>query len=197
MRLNLEPIFEPKGDFAEILAKNVKRWTEKEVVSYRAKIDDNFEIAERALEKLFLDIGVQKLTLPEAKGGLRVNPKELLAVLLRSFEEIEKASAKIEFALLVVVSSSSVSRESEALDKISDKLSTGLCKIVISPPQFGTSGFKGLQLTKTITARDRVRASSRPLNSGYDAYLFAFFDYNGASMALVDAKDVDELGQGP
>ena len=195
--MHLEHLLELKSDFAEILVKSIKEWAEKEVIPYRAQIDDDFEIAERALRKLFLDIGMQKLALPEAKGGPGINPKELPAVLLRSFEEIGKADAGIGFVLSATISTSLASMESEALDYISEKLSRGLCRIAIFPPQFGESDFEGLQLAKATTTGDRVRvrASGRPLNSGYDADVFAVFcDYDGVSIALVDAKDVERGG---
>ncbi len=194
MKLEFKNISELRSDVAEMLARSVHEWAEKEVIPYRALIDDEAEIADKALKKLFLDIGMQKLVVPEAKGGAGISFDDLPAVLLRSFEEIGKADAGIGFVLSALVSASISSMETEVFDYLSDKLSTGLCKIAIFPPQFGKSDFKGFELAKTVSFGDKIKLKGfgRPLNSGYDADIFAVFcNYNGISVAFVDAENVE------
>jgi alkylation response protein AidB-like acyl-CoA dehydrogenase len=194
MKLEFENISELRSDVAEMLAKSIHEWAEKEVIPYRAQIDDEVEIADRALKKLFLDIGMQKLVVPEAKGGAGISFEDLPQVLLRSFEEIGKADAGIGFVLSALISASISSMGTEVFDYLSDKLSAGLCKIAIFPPQFGKSDFKGFELAKAVAVGDKIKLKGfgRPLNSGYDANIFAVFcNYSGISVAFVDAENVE------
>ncbi|MEM2458430.1 MAG: acyl-CoA dehydrogenase family protein, partial [Archaeoglobaceae archaeon] len=118
MIMEFESISELRSDVAEMLGKSIKEWAEKEVIPFRAQIDDELEIAEKAMKKLFLDIGMQKLVLPEELGGAGVSCEELPAVLLRSFEEIGKADSGIGFVLSAVLASMISAQGSEAFDLI-------------------------------------------------------------------------------
>lgn len=194
MKMELENISELRNDLAEMLAKSVKEWADKEVIPYRVQIDDDFEIAEKAMKKLFLDIGMQKLAIPETFGGGGLSSEELPIVILRSFEEIGKADAGIGFVLSAVIASTISAYRSEIYDLLAEKLSKDLCRISIFPPQFGKNVFRGFELAKTTIRGDRVkiRCSGRPLNSGYDADIFVVFcDYQGISLAFIEAENVE------
>jgi len=195
MKMGFESIVELRNEFAEMMAKSIREWAEKEVMPYRSRIDDDFEIADRAMKKLFLDIGMQKIAIPESLGGAEVNLDEIPALLLRGFEEIGKADAGIGFVLSAVISTALSAIESNAFDFLAEKLSKDFCRIAIFPPQFGRSEFMGFGLAKAVSTGDmvKVKAQGRPLNSGFDAEIFAVFcDYQGISIALVDAEKVQK-----
>ncbi|MEM2426298.1 MAG: acyl-CoA dehydrogenase family protein [Archaeoglobaceae archaeon] len=195
MKIEFESISELRSDVAEMLGKSIKEWAEKEVIPFRAQIDDELEIAEKAMKKLFLDIGMQKLVLPEELGGAGVSGEELPAVLLRSFEEIGKADSGIGFVLSAVLASMISAQGSEAFDLIAKKSSQDLLRISIFPPQFGKSDFRGFELAKAVDRGDKIKIKGfgRPLNSGFDANLFVVFcNYNGVSLALIDSEDVEK-----
>ncbi|MEM4615496.1 MAG: acyl-CoA dehydrogenase family protein [Archaeoglobaceae archaeon] len=195
MIMEFESISELRSDIAEMLGKSIKEWAEKEVIPFRAQIDDELEIAEKAMKKLFLDIGMQKLVLPEELGGAGVSGEELPAVLLRSFEEIGKADSGIGFVLSAVLASMISAQGSEAFDLIAKKSSQDLLRISIFPPQFGKSDFRGFELAKAVDRGDKIKIKGfgRPLNSGFDANLFVVFcNYNGVSLALIDSEDVEK-----
>ncbi|MEM1577037.1 MAG: acyl-CoA dehydrogenase family protein [Archaeoglobaceae archaeon] len=195
MKIEFESISELRSDVAEMLGKSIKEWAEKEVIPFRAQIDDELEIAEKAMKKLFLDIGMQKLVLPEELGGAGVSCEELPAVLLRSFEEIGKADSGIGFVLSAVLASMISAQGSEAFDLIAKKSSQDLLRISIFPPQFGKSDFRGFELAKAVDRGDKIKIKGfgRPLNSGFDANLFVVFcNYNGVSLALIDSEDVEK-----
>ncbi|MEM0214432.1 MAG: acyl-CoA dehydrogenase family protein [Archaeoglobaceae archaeon] len=195
MKMEFESISELRSDVAEMLGKSINEWAEKEVIPFRAQIDDELEIAEKAMKKLFLDIGMQKLVLPEELGGAGVSGEELPAVLLRSFEEIGKADSGIGFVLSAVLASMISAQGSEAFDLIAKKSSQDLLRISIFPPQFGKSDFRGFELAKAVDRGDKIKIKGfgRPLNSGFDANLFVVFcNYNGVSLALIDSEDVEK-----
>lgn len=195
MKMEFESISELRSDVAEMLGKSINEWAEKEVIPFRAQIDDELEIAEKAMKKLFLDIGMQKLVLPEELGGAGVSCEELPAVLLRSFEEIGKADSGIGFVLSAVLASMISAQGSEAFDLIAKKSSQDLLRISIFPPQFGKSDFRGFELAKAVDRGDKIKIKGfgRPLNSGFDANLFVVFcNYNGVSLALIDSEDVEK-----
>ncbi|MEM4540933.1 MAG: acyl-CoA dehydrogenase family protein [Archaeoglobaceae archaeon] len=195
MIMEFESISELRSDVAEMLGKSINEWAEKEVIPFRAQIDDELEIAEKAMKKLFLDIGMQKLVLPEELGGAGVSGEELPAVLLRSFEEIGKADSGIGFVLSAVLASMISAQGSEAFDLIAKKSSQDLLRISIFPPQFGKNDFRGFELAKAVDRGDKIKIKGfgRPLNSGFDANLFVVFcNYNGVSLALIDSEDVEK-----
>ncbi|MCS7144207.1 MAG: acyl-CoA/acyl-ACP dehydrogenase [Archaeoglobaceae archaeon] len=194
MKIEFDNISELRSDLAEMLAKSVKEWADKEVIPYRAQIDDDFEITERAMKKLFLDIGLQKLNVPEALGGAGISSEELPLVILRSFEEIGKADVGIGFVLSSVLASTASAQNSEVFDFLVERLSKDLCRVAIYPPQFGKSDFKGFELAKAVSIGDKVkiRGAGRPLNSGFDAEIYVVFcDYDGISLAFIEAEEVE------
>jgi len=194
MRATINPLAELKSDTAEMITKSIKEWAEKEVMPYRHEIDDSFEIAERAMKKLFVDIGMQKLLVPETAGGAGVGFEELPPIVYHSFSEIGKADAGIGFVLSALVASSASAIGSEAFDFVVDKLSSGFCRVSVMPPQFGNDDFRGFELAKAVEKGDKVKIKfyGRPLNSGFDADLFVVFcNYDGVSLAVLDGEEVE------
>lgn len=197
MKAEFENIFELRSDSAEMLARSIKEWAEKEVHPYRSQIDDEFETAEKAMKRLFLDIGMQKLLIPENLGGAEVSPIELPPILLRSFEEIGKADVGIGFVLSAVLSSMISAQGHDIFDFIAEKASRGLLRISIFPPQFGRNEFMGFEIAKAVEKGEKVKIKGfgRPINSGFDADIFVVFcNYKGISLAFIDAKDVEKSG---
>ena len=191
--IEFENISELKSDFAEMLAKSVREWAEREVIPYRSQIDDEFEIAEKAMKKLFLDIGMQKLVIPENLGGAGISSVELPAILLKSFEEIGKADVGIGFVLSAQLASMISAQGFEIFEQIAEKASKEFLRVSIFPPQFGRNDFMGFELAKAVEKGDKVKikCSGRPLNSGFDADIFVVFcNYKGISLAFIDSKEV-------
>ncbi len=194
MRATINPLAELKSDTAEMITKSIREWAEKEVMPYRHEIDDNFEIAERAMKKLFVDIGMQKLLVPESAGGAGVSFEELPPILYHTFSEIGKADAGIGFVLSALIASSASAIGSEAFDFMVDKLSSDFCRVSIVPPQFGNNDFKGFELAKAVEKGDKVKIEfyGRPLNSGFDADVFVVFcNYDGVSLAILGGEEVE------
>uniref|UniRef100_A0A7C2N7W2 Acyl-CoA dehydrogenase n=1 Tax=Archaeoglobus fulgidus TaxID=2234 RepID=A0A7C2N7W2_ARCFL len=194
MRVAIDPLSELKSDTAGMITRSIEEWAEKEVMPYRHEIDDRFEIAERAMKKLFVDIGMQKLVVPESAGGAGLGIEELPPILYQSFSEIGRADAGIGFVLSAVVASSASAIGSEAFNFMVEKLSSGFCRVSIVPPQFGNDDFKGFELARAVEKGDRVRIKfyGRPLNSGFDADVFVVFcNYDGVSLAVLDGKEVE------
>ena len=194
MRTNFDPLVELRSDTAEMITSSIGEWAEKEVMPYRHEIDDNFEIAEKAMKKLFVDLGMQKLIVPESVGGAGVGFDELPPILYHSFSEIGKADVGIGFVLSAAIASSTSAIGSEAFDFVADKLSKDFCRISVVPPQFGRDDFKGFELARAVEKGDRIkiRGYGRPLNSGFDADVFVVFcNYDGISLAFLDGKEVE------
>lgn len=194
MKVKLEPLAELRNDTAELLAKSIREWAEKEVIPYRHEIDDNLEISKEAMKKLFVDIGMQKLTIPESAGGAGVGFDELPQVIYHSFSEIGKADAGIGFVLSALVASSASAVGSEAFEFMVEKLANEFCKVSIIPPQFGNDDFRGFELARAVDRGDKIgiKGYGRPLNSGFDADIFVVFcDYDGVSLAFLDGDEIE------
>jgi alkylation response protein AidB-like acyl-CoA dehydrogenase len=187
-------ISELRSDEAEMLSSSIKEWAEREILPYRHEIDDCYEIAERAMKELFIDIGMQKLVVPETLGGAGVGSGELAPIILQSLEEIGKADVGVGFVLSATLATSISALGSEVFEWLAERLAKDFCIISIVPPQFGGNEFKGLKLLKAVESGDAVRLKglARPLNSGVDASVFAVFcNYKGTSIAFVDGDDVE------
>ncbi len=177
-----------QSDEAEMLRKSVREWAEKEVYPYRHEIDDNEGLIENAMRKLFLDVGMQKIAIPEAFGGAGYGINEIPPLILHAFEEIGKADVGIGFVLSVTLATTLSSAGSRVFDFLGEKMDD-FCIISLIPPQFGRDRVEGLDVVRAREEGDRVALTgkARPLNSGLDAHLFAVIcDYNGLSIAFTD-----------
>jgi hypothetical protein len=192
--IDIDRIAELRSDVAEMLSSSIKEWADREVMPYRHEIDDKLEIAENAMKKLFVQVGMQKLLVPESIGGAGVGYEELPSVILHSFEEIGKADAGIGFVLSATVAASVSAVGTDAFDFLAEKLSKDFCRISIVPPQFGRDDFRGLELAKAVEKAGKIRLKGygRPLNSGVDADVFVVFcNYDGISIAFLDGSEVE------
>ncbi len=180
----------------EILASSIREWGEREVLPHRHEIDARFDVAERAMKKLFLDLGLQKIVVPERLGGAGID-SELPSLVATIFEEVGKFDAGIGFALASTISASIASMQSEAFGYVSERLAKDFCRIAIVPPQFGENDYKGFELVKAEKHGEKIklRGIARPLGLGLDAELFAVFcKYQGLSVAYVDEVErLDEI----
>ncbi|RLI79884.1 hypothetical protein DRP07_09720 [Archaeoglobales archaeon] len=191
--IDFDCINELKNEDAEMLSASIKEWAEREVYPYRHEINDNREIVENAMKKLFVDVGMQKLVVPESLGGANVGYEELPAVLLHTFKEIGKADAGIGFVLASTLAAAISALGNEAFDFVAEKLCRDFSIVSIVLPQFGGSDFMGMRLVKAIEREGRIKLEgyARPLSSGVDADVFAVFcNYNGISAAFVDGSEV-------
>lgn len=86
------------GEIDRALASNVKDWAEKEVISGRLELKEDYErLLQPALGKLLLDIGLQKMFWPESTGGDGYNEPRASYTVAATLEQVGKADTGIAF----------------------------------------------------------------------------------------------------
>ena len=83
----------------ETIADSIRDWADKEVIPNRQEFDEDYEneLVGPALEKLFVEIGLQKMVWPEKYGGGGFNTPEVATTIVRVLEEIGRADPGIGY----------------------------------------------------------------------------------------------------
>ena len=83
----------------ETIADSIRDWADKEVIPNRQEFDEDYEneLIGPAMEKLFVEIGLQKMVWPEKYGGGGFNTPEVATTIVRVLEEIGRADPGIGY----------------------------------------------------------------------------------------------------
>ncbi len=185
-----------------LLVQTLHRWAETEVFSKRLELREDYEkLLMPAMQKLFVDVELQKMIWPEDCGGIGLNKREVARTLAMALEQIGRADCGIGYisAVTLTLCSSFVfdynfkeelCRRSAPLFCRADHITIGslvLPSFKEGDPSEKAPVFRG----KPLPARarrdgDKLVISGekmRPLNSGCDALLF------GVLCALEDSDE--------
>ncbi|MFP3980019.1 MAG: acyl-CoA dehydrogenase family protein [Desulfobacterales bacterium] len=215
MKKNLNQLFVYPKDWvsgeADEIAKSVRQWATKEVVSRRLEFLEAFEtLFPRVRTRLALDIGCQGLMFPADSGGLGLNPETSATALIMILKEVGRADAGIgfihamEYALCALIATSS-SRQSAVYEQLAplfcrDQLNTATLIL----PSCAPSGevlplFAGRPIRASLNGANNSHTVSgralRPLDLGKDAAVFAAVcadtdEQPGVAIVMGNAKGI-------
>jgi len=175
-----------------ILAQTVQQWADKEVIAKRLEYGEDYEqLLKPAMDKLFIELELQKLLWPEDFGGLGYNLPEAAITIVAALEQVGRADtgigylAAVNFALSSMICSGRLKHEglcSSIAPLFCQADETALCALILttySPKAvlseqklfrgkyFGASAQKSGQ--NLVISGEKLR----PLNSGSDAQIVA------------------------
>ncbi len=151
------------------IAKSVRQWANKEIVSRRLEYQDDYEnLFPQVRSRLALDIGCQGLMFPAEQGGLGLNQVETATLLTLVLKEIGRADAGIgfihaaEYALCAVLAGAGAAGENLAA-----RLAPLFCQDTLNTvaPVLPAGGEAGA--TYALFAGRPIKAALRLTESGY------------------------------
>lgn len=192
------------------IAKSVRQWATKEIVSRRLEYLDNLDTLFPGVRgSLALDIGCQGLMFPADLDGMGLETSEAATALIMVLKEIGRADAGIgfihamEYALSAVIASAASGRG------LYERLAPLFCRDTLNCaalilPACGRMGeerplFEGRPVSPSISSNDAGCTVSgwalRPLDLGLDAAVFAVVCADaggnpGVVVVTADAKGV-------
>jgi len=112
----------------EEIAKSVRQWANKEIVSRRLDYQDDYDnLFPQARARLALDIGCQGLMFSADDGGLGLNRVDAAATLVMVLKEIGRADAAIGFIHAVEYALGGVMAAEEGGSSLAGKLAPMFC----------------------------------------------------------------------
>ena len=186
-------MLEIKDDSDRSLVNSLQKWAETEVVSKRLEYqEDYYELIYPAMQKLMIDIEMQKILWPEDKGGAEYNTSELAVTLAHALEQVGWADVGIAFVSSATYAlCSTFALEKNSREKLVEKIAPLFCDTedpvigsLILPEYGGSDSDSGALFGgKYLQARARKEGKNwlidgenmRPLNSGVDASLYGVF----------------------
>ncbi|MDP8257467.1 MAG: acyl-CoA dehydrogenase family protein [Candidatus Alcyoniella australis] len=106
------------GELDCSLADTVERWAQQELIPKRHELGEDYQLLLRpALEKLFVEIGLQKLIWPEDQGGAGLDGAQSALAVCAVLEQIGRADVGIGLLLsstLAVQSSCGIAEQHDA-----------------------------------------------------------------------------------
>jgi alkylation response protein AidB-like acyl-CoA dehydrogenase len=174
-----------------ILARTLEQWAEKEVLSKRLEHRENYEqLLKPAMDKLFVDLEMQKMAWPESCGGIGLNKPDVAQTLAVALEKIGYADSGIGYLFAVTFAlCSSFNLAHNHNEELCQRLAPLLCQTGTAAigslilPVYGTkksTPAEPLYRGKPLPAKASRDGGSwvidgeklRPLNSGCNALLF-------------------------
>jgi len=87
-------------DVDRALADTASRWSEQEVIAKRLEHEEDYDgLLKPAMDKLFVEIGMQSLLWPEDLGGSAINDPEVAMTMAAVLEQVGRADVGIGFIL--------------------------------------------------------------------------------------------------
>jgi len=178
------------SDMDKSLADNLRRWAESEVMEKRLEHrEDHAQLLEPAMQKLFVDIGLQKLLWPEKHGGDGHTGAEAAITLAVALEQIARADTGIAYLLANTVAlQSCLALDGVGNDAACEALAgvfagnKGIAIGSLVLPVYGSpQAAAKLQKGEWVVTGEKMR----PLASGTDAAVFG---------VVCSLDDADELG---
>ncbi len=175
-----------------ILAQTVQQWADKEVIAKRLEYGEDYEqLLKPAMDKLFIELELQKLLWPEDCGGLGYNLPEAAITIVAALEQVGRADtgigylAAVNFALSSMICSGRLKHEglcNSIAPLFCQADETTLCalilpayspKAVLSEQKLFRGKYYGASAQKNGQSLVISGEKLRPLNSGSDAQIVA------------------------
>ncbi len=173
------------------IARSAARWADSELIEKRLTLSENFDHQMHCLKILAKDIGLHGLILPEEIGGSGLEPSQAASTLVRVYEEVGRADPCIGFlsainmALAVFVMENKDATEELKKEMASYLVGPGAVDLVsYVPPGLGDNEKRrgilmGREAQAELVKHDQSWSlegeKARPMNSGYDARMYAVF----------------------
>jgi len=201
--LDIFPYLKDSAEEPDLLmVQTLRRWADAEVFSKRLEYREDYnKLLKPAMQKLFVDVELQKMIWPEQCGGGGLNKPEVARTLVLALEQVGRADTGIGYLLAVTFAlCSSFNLENDLNNDLCFRIAPLFCETdepVIGSlvlPVFADKAasaeipiFRG----KRLPAIARLAGGNwvisgekmRPLNSGHDARLF------GVLCALEDEEE--------
>lgn len=177
-----------------LLAQTLKRWADTEVISKRLEYGEDYEkLLKPAMQKLFIDVELQKMIWPEECGGSGFNSSEAARTLVLALEQIGRADTGIGYLCSATFAlCSSFNFDCDLNELLCLRMAPLFCDtdvpvigslVLMDFAHAETSETVPLFRGKRLPAKARREGDSwvvsgekmRPLNSGFDAGLFGVF----------------------
>jgi len=172
------------------IAKSIAKWADSEVIAKRLEAREDFAHQMKVFKILASDIGLHKLIWPEDIGGVGLSVPGAASTLARAYEEVGRADPGIAFVSAMNLSLAAVliedKKTSPALKRdIGSALCNGdelkLFSLVL--PGLGDVDRGPLKMLSGREVQAEMKKDKdmwvlnarhvRPLNSAYDAYMYA------------------------
>ncbi len=218
MKKDLDEIFiYPKSlvdDDAIGFASTVRDWANKEIISRRLEYQKNYDklFVEKS-KKLFVDIGLEKILLPEGYGGIGWNSPSRAPGMLLIFSEVGRADATTGFigaikcASLAVISMQPNDEKRTCDALIPHYFAKDLKNVALILPGAGVLGQEaplflgrsvGVNTHVTKRGHEVTGKDLRPMGPAADAELFcvASCDKEGKSHIVFVPSDAEGVTKG-
>lgn len=192
------------GPESEEIAKSIAKWADSEVISKRLEFREDFGHQMRSLTILATDIGLHRLIWPEEMGGVGFSIPEASSTLVRAYEEIGRADPGIGYISAMNMALAATLIEDKKVAKgIKNDIGSAFCNsgevklFSLILPGLAGVGTKPRNIISGREPQADIKKDgdiwilnakqARPLNSGYDAYMYGVIASkpNGFILALV------------
>ncbi len=177
-----------------LLAQTLKRWADTEVISKRLEYGEDYvKLLKPAMQKLFIDVELQKMIWPEQCGGSGLSSPEVARTLALAMEQVGRADTGIGYLCSVTFAlCSSFNFDCDLNEQLCLRMAPLFCEtddpvigsLVLmdfadEEPSATGPHFRGKRLPAKARREGDCWVVSgekmRPLNSGFDAGLFGVF----------------------
>jgi alkylation response protein AidB-like acyl-CoA dehydrogenase len=195
---------------SEEIAKSIRKWADSEMIGKRLEFREDFEHQMKALKILAGDIGLHRLFWPEEMGGVGLSLPGVSSTLVRAYEEIGRADPGIGYISAVNMALAATLVEDENIGEgIKKKVGSVFCKsedvklFSLILPGLGDVDVETREIISGREIQAEIRKDgkgwvlsahgARPVNSGFNAYMYAVIASMPGGMGLAFVK-ADEAG---